>query len=102
MLIDLIIRYAPVKINPDPPTLGFVGLWWSFITILAGYQVCGGVALFVAFALRNVGHWKGIFVLIAIAPARTNLGTFWHIGVDTSVHRYLWNPFYCYSNQYID
>ena len=34
------------------------------------------------------------------------LGTFGHMQslkmADVSVNRYLWNPFYCYSNQYID
>ena len=34
------------------------------------------------------------------------LGSFHHMPslkmADAGVNRYLWNPFYCYSNQYID
>ena len=41
--------------NPDPPTLGHVGLKWGFITILAT-PVCGGFVHFVALFLKNVGH----------------------------------------------
>ena len=41
-----------------------------------------------------------VIILILLFPQGL-LGTFRHIGADTSVHRYLWNPFYCYSNQYI-
>ena len=60
MQIDL-IRYAPVKINPDPPTLGYVGLWWSFITILAALWVPGmwGICTFCRFCPEECGALEG-------------------------------------------
>ena len=90
------LSYTPVNVNPDPHP----GTW-SFGGTLSRYwqlfesPVHGGFAHFVALFLKNVGIIRG-FVLIQ--DGRDSFlqglpGTFWHIGADTSVHRYLWNPF---------
>ena len=53
------LNNAPVKVNPDPPPPRDM---WGFSGALSPYwqlfesPVCGELARFVAFALRNVRH----------------------------------------------
>ena len=65
-----------------------------------------GIRAFCRFCPEECGALVGdsfLSKMAAIVPARTSgyISAHWS-GHTVSVHRYLWNPFHCYSNQCID
>ena len=94
--------------KPTPSLPGMCRALVRLYLYTGSYQspVCGGLAPFVTLELRDVGHFCHSNPRWRLSFLQGLLGTFRHMRsfkmAEAIVNRYLWNPFYCHSNQYID